>query len=187
MRARRCREDDWSAENRRCRQPEVLDAQGFCGTRRPSSALLPLRPMRREGSLVCPVALGHSGRVDVPIRRSLYGFLALGVEPRGCSGVRVSGPREWGVRLADIRLPRLWPFAVLGALLLARRRHKRDLSELERIGRDIGDSVVARWRENDDATEAMIRLTRTLTVLTWVLVFVGFATLAVGVVTLAQG
>jgi hypothetical protein len=92
-----------------------------------------------------------------------------------------------GVRLADVRLPRAWPLAVLGAHLMARREQDRSVDEAAAIGREIAESVVTRWQQNDAGTQAMIDLTRTLARLTWVLVFVGLATLAVAIITVAQG
>lgn len=92
-----------------------------------------------------------------------------------------------GIRLADVRLPRAWPFAVLGGLLLARREQARSVEDGTRIGTELGESVVTRWHQNDAGTQAIIALTRTLARLTWVLVFVGLATLAVALITLFQG
>lgn len=57
--------------------------------------------------------------------------------------------REWGVRLADVRLPRAWPLSVFGALLLVRRQDKRQVKQAERIGRELAESVVYRWQEGD--------------------------------------
>jgi hypothetical protein len=55
------------------------------------------------------------------------------------------------------------------------------------LGTKLGESVVTRWRQTDESTEAIIALTRTLAWLTWVLVSVGLATLAVTIVTVVQG
>ncbi|MEX1140725.1 MAG: hypothetical protein WEB79_00225 [Thermoleophilaceae bacterium] len=91
-----------------------------------------------------------------------------------------------GVRLADVRLPRFWPLSLIGALLLARLEGQHQERNAARIGRELAESVVVRWKQNDEATAATIALTRTLARLTWVLVFVGFATLAVAVIALAR-
>jgi hypothetical protein len=92
-----------------------------------------------------------------------------------------------GVRLGDVRLPRWWPLSLLGALLLTRRDGKRQEHNAARIGRELAESVVIRWEQNDEATAAMIHLTRALARLTWVLVFVGVVTLAVAILTFANG
>lgn len=92
--------------------------------------------------------------------------------------------REWGVRLADVRLPRAWPLSVFGALLLVRRQDKRQVKQAERIGRELAESVVFRWQEGDARTDALLALTRTLKRLTWALVVAALASLAVAVVTL---
>jgi hypothetical protein len=49
--------------------------------------------------------------------------------------------RQWGVRLADVRLPRAWPLPVIVSLLTARVTERRQLRELQRIGAELGDYV----------------------------------------------
>ena len=88
-------------------------------------------------------------------------------------------------RLADVRVPPFWPYAVLAGLSVSLRQRKRDETSGVRIGSDLGDAVVTRWKQGDESTAAMIALTRTLARLTWVLLFVAVATLAVAVITLA--
>lgn len=91
---------------------------------------------------------------------------------------------QWGVRLADIRLPRAWPVPVLAALFLARRQQSRELRDLEAANRDLAQLIAQRWREGDDREDRLIALTNTLTRLTWVLLAVTVVTLVVNIVIL---
>jgi hypothetical protein len=100
----------------------------------------------------------------------------------------VSGERgEWGVRLADVRISRYWPASVIAAMVVVRRRDRRMVKQAERIGHELAESVVFRWRETDERTDALIDLTRTLKRLTWVLLLVALVTLLVAALTLAKG
>jgi len=91
---------------------------------------------------------------------------------------------QWGVRLADIRLPRAWPLPVMAALLLARRREVRALRDMERTSKDLAEITVQRWQEGDARADRLIALTDTLARLTWVLLAVTLVTLIVNVVIL---
>ena len=97
----------------------------------------------------------------------------------------------WGVRFADVRVSRYlahyWPFWILAMLLMVLRRDRKMVREGDRIGRDIAESVVKRWRETDERTDALIDLTRALKRLTWVLLLVALATLGVAVWALVHG
>lgn len=70
--------------------------------------------------------------------------------------------QQWGVRLADVRLPRHWPLPVIAALLLSRRQQHRALREVEEVSKDLGDITVQRWREGDARTNQLIALTTRL-------------------------
>jgi hypothetical protein len=50
----------------------------------------------------------------------------------------------WGVRLADVRISRYWPWSVFAALAAIRRRDRRIVKQADRIGRELAESVVAR-------------------------------------------
>lgn len=90
---------------------------------------------------------------------------------------------DWGVRLADIRVPRLWPIAVLLALVLARVHDRREHRELKRIGTELGTYV----GERDQATsEREARLLKLTAVLAWLTGAVLVAAVASIVVTLAH-
>jgi len=93
---------------------------------------------------------------------------------------------QWGVRLADIRLPRPWPLPVVVALLLARRQQSRALRDLEQTSKDLGEITVQRWREGDARADQLIVLTETLARLTWVLLAVTIVTLIVNLVILVS-
>jgi hypothetical protein len=95
--------------------------------------------------------------------------------------------REWGVRLGDVRVSRHWPISVFAAAIVVRRRDRQMVRRAERIGRDIGESVVVRWHETGERTEALIDPTRTLKRLTGMLRIVAVATLAVAVWALVRG
>jgi hypothetical protein len=82
------------------------------------------------------------------------------------------------VRLADVRLPRLWLLALLAALLLTRRSDQHAVVQAQRIGRELGEAVNDRWRTSDERTDELLALTRTLKWLTWALFAVAAATLA---------
>ena len=86
-----------------------------------------------------------------------------------------------------MRVSRYWPASVLAAAIMIRRRDRRMVKEADRIGREIGESVVSRWRETDERTEALIKMTRTLARLTWALLIVTLGTLAVAIWALMQG
>ena len=92
-----------------------------------------------------------------------------------------------GTRLADVRVPRFWPLSLLGGLLLSRLWQRRQVKAAARVGTEIGESVVERWRQTDETAAAMYRLNRTMTRLTWVLLVLTMATLAVAVLTLVDG
>lgn len=72
-------------------------------------------------------------------------------------------------RLADVPVPRRWWWWGLLVLLLVRddRKTRRGM---ERVGRDLGESVVKRWEDTDEATAAMLKMTRTVVRLTWAVV-----------------
>jgi hypothetical protein len=93
---------------------------------------------------------------------------------------------RWSVRLADVRISRYWPWSVVAALVAIRRRDRELVRQAERIGRDLAESVVKRWQDTDERTDALIDLTRALKRLTWVLLVVGLATLGVTIWALAQ-
>lgn len=94
--------------------------------------------------------------------------------------------QEWGIRLADVRLPRRWLLPAIVALLLIRRRQNRALQDVEKVGKDLGEIAAQRWREGDVRADRLIALTRTLTLLTWVLLAVTAVTLVVNVVILVS-
>lgn len=97
--------------------------------------------------------------------------------------------REWGVRLADIRLPRAWPVAVVLSTLIARRYRdaqvQRAVSTLERPMREAAEYVHDRDHEASVCETRLLALTETLARLTWALLMLTIATLAVAIVTLA--
>ena len=72
-------------------------------------------------------------------------------------------------RLADLRVPRPWWWWALLALALI-YNGRRTERKMERIGRNLGESVVTRWRDTDEATAAMLKMTRTMVGLTWAVV-----------------
>jgi hypothetical protein len=87
------------------------------------------------------------------------------------------------IRLADAKVPRpLWWWVLL--VLAVRRSDRRHIRAAEHVGRDLAESVVARWEQTDAATDAMLALTRTMVRLTWAImgltVVVLAATLYVG-------
>lgn len=94
--------------------------------------------------------------------------------------------RRWGIRVADVRLPRTWPLAVVISVLLAHMTERRQLRELRRIGAEFGEYVGTRDQEAAEREARLLALTRTLTRLTWVLLAVTVAALAVAAVTLAR-
>jgi hypothetical protein len=96
----------------------------------------------------------------------------------------VAPEREWGVRLADLRLPRSWPVAVVVSAILARAYDRRQLRELERIGAELGTYVGTRDREAAERESRLLTVTVRVARLTWALLVVAAATLAVAVVTL---
>lgn len=83
--------------------------------------------------------------------------------------MRKSKDEQWGVRLADIRLPRAWPLPVMVALLLSQRQQNRALRGIEQTGKELGEITAQRWREGDARADGLIALTATLARLTWVL------------------
>jgi len=66
---------------------------------------------------------------------------------------------ERRARLADVRVPRYWQIAVVGALLLAWHQARRDHRELELIGEELGTITIERWRDTDARAGRLIRLT----------------------------
>ena len=72
-------------------------------------------------------------------------------------------------RLGDVPVPRRWWWWVLLVILLVRdgRRTRR---QMEQVGRDLGQAVVTRWKDTDDATASMLKMTRTMVRLTWAVV-----------------
>lgn len=95
---------------------------------------------------------------------------------------------RWGVRLADIRLPRSWPVAVIVSTLLARRRNaeqlRRATQTLQAPLTDVAVYVRDRDREAAEREARLLALTVTLARLTWALLVLAAATLAVAAVTL---
>jgi hypothetical protein len=90
---------------------------------------------------------------------------------------------ERGTRLADLRPPRYWPLSLIGGLLLARwfqRRRDRDLTE---VGEELGEVTVDRWQSVDAREERLLIVTARLARLTWALLLVAAATLAVAIAT----
>jgi hypothetical protein len=87
--------------------------------------------------------------------------------------------REWGVRLADVRLPTFWWLAVLITFLFSRRLQRRQLRELQRIGAELGTYIGERDRAAAEREDRLIKLT-------WALLALTGATLAVAVVTIVQ-
>jgi hypothetical protein len=73
------------------------------------------------------------------------------------------------IRLGDLRVPRPWWWWAALALMLVRdgRGTRR---QMERTGRNLGESVVMRWEQTDAATESMLKLTRTMVRPTWAVV-----------------
>jgi hypothetical protein len=49
-----------------------------------------------------------------------------------------------------------WPLSVFAARLSVWRRDRKMLRNADRIGRDIGESVVKRWHETDERIDALI-------------------------------
>lgn len=92
--------------------------------------------------------------------------------------------REWGVRVADVRLPRWWPVAVLVSVILAHVSDRRQLRELRGIGADLGDYLGTRDREAAERDARLVALTKTLARVTWVLLGVAVATLVVAALAL---
>jgi hypothetical protein len=90
------------------------------------------------------------------------------------------------VRLADLRVPRLWWVSVLAAMLLVRRRATRQLEDTSRNVQDVAEVIAGRWQDGDSREEALLRLTRALVRLTWVLAVLTAATLAVAVIALTR-
>jgi hypothetical protein len=72
-------------------------------------------------------------------------------------------------RLADLRVPRPWWWWATPALALI-RDGRRNGRQTERLGRDLGESVVMRWEETDSATESMFKMTQTMVWVTWAVV-----------------
>jgi hypothetical protein len=66
-------------------------------------------------------------------------------------------------------------------VLLARRQNKRAIAELQEVAREIAEVVGTRWREGDARDDAMVKMTRRVTQLTWALLLLGLGTLAVGI------
>jgi hypothetical protein len=93
--------------------------------------------------------------------------------------------RDWGVRLADLRLPRWWALAVIASVIAARFYDRSQLRELERIGAELGDYAGTRDREAAEREARLVALTIRLARLTWALLAVTVGTLAVAIVTLA--
>ena len=80
-------------------------------------------------------------------------------------------------RLADLRVPRPWWWWTLLALALI-YNGRRTERKMERIGRDLGESVVTRWQDTDEATVAMLKMTRTMVRLTWAVVILTVVVIA---------
>ena len=80
-------------------------------------------------------------------------------------------------RLADVLVPRrLWWWALL-VFLLVRDGH-RTRRQMEQVGRDLGEAVVTRWSDTDEATTAMLKMTRTMVRLTRAVVVLTVVVLA---------
>lgn len=98
-----------------------------------------------------------------------------------------SRSHRWGVRFADVRLPRWWSLPVLVALILGRRRQRRDLAEaVESVG-GVATIIGERWTERDERERELLALTARVVRLTWALVFLTVAVLAVTVWALLHG
>jgi hypothetical protein len=85
------------------------------------------------------------------------------------------------VRLADVRLPTGWPLGVLAGLLLVRLRERAEIAEGAQIGTDIAESLMDRWHQVDNRTDALLRATWALLGLTVALLAVAAATLVVAI------
>jgi hypothetical protein len=92
------------------------------------------------------------------------------------------------VRLADVRLPRWWPIAVIVSTLLARRRNAEQLQRatqtLQAPLTDVAMYVRDRDREAAEREARLLALTVTLARLTWALLVLAAATVTLAVVTL---
>jgi hypothetical protein len=91
----------------------------------------------------------------------------------------VSVRKQWGVRLADIRVPRTWFLPVGAAIVRQWRSERRLVRETERIAGDLGDTITQRWRTGDERADELLALTRSLMRLTWALLAVAAVTLVV--------
>lgn len=103
------------------------------------------------------------------------------------SGVAQKKQRPSGVRLADIRVPRLWRLALVAGMSLGLWQRRRDLRALAETGKELGKLTTQRWQEGDARADRLIRLTETLARLTWVLLGVTAVALAVAMVALVRG
>jgi hypothetical protein len=89
-------------------------------------------------------------------------------------------PMTGGCALGRRRVSRHRPLSVFAAAYLNRLRDRRMVEDAERIRRDIAGSVVGRWRETEERTDALIKMTRTLARLTWALLILTIGTLGSG-------
>lgn len=72
-------------------------------------------------------------------------------------------------RLADVPVPRRWWWWGL-LVVMVLRDGRRTRKEDERIGQELGESVVTRWKDTDEATAVMLKMTKTMVRLTWAVV-----------------
>lgn len=86
-----------------------------------------------------------------------------------------------GTRLADVRLPRYWPASFFAALLLARRKQSRELKEAVESATDLARVIGERWNEGDERERQLFALQARVVTLTWVLVGLTVAVLAITV------
>lgn len=93
---------------------------------------------------------------------------------------------EWGVRLADVRISRYWPVALIASAVILKWRDRREIREVARVGRDLAEITVNRWETVDGMQRDLRKFTARVALLSWALLLVATATLFVGVVTLVK-
>ena len=91
------------------------------------------------------------------------------------------------VRLADLRLPRWWPLWSIAVMMFNRRKQSRQLEEAVTGMSELVEVIAQRWQEGDDRERQMLKLTRRLERLTWIVVLLGIATLCVTVWAVLHG
>jgi hypothetical protein len=94
---------------------------------------------------------------------------------------------DWGVRLADVRAPRWWPFGAFVLLIAKLVRGEKDRRELERAVAavsEVGRLLAERTVESDKRDMQMLDLTAEMKTMTQTLVFYGRVTMFVAGVSL---